>query len=61
MSCDVGHRCSSYLALLWLWSRLAAVAPIRALVWEPPYAADVALKRKKKKREREKIDLEWYE
>jgi len=35
------------LALLWLWSRPAAVAQIRPLVWEPPYAADVALKRKK--------------
>ena len=23
--------------LLWLWCRLAAVAPIRPLVWEPPH------------------------
>ena len=29
--------------LLWLWCRLAAVAPIQPLAWEPPYAA--ALKR----------------
>ena len=28
LSCDVGHRCGSDLALLWLWRRLAAVAPI---------------------------------
>ena len=35
------------LVLLWLWCRLAAVAPIRPLAWEPPYAAGMALKRKK--------------
>ena len=35
--------------LLWLWCRLAATALIRPLAWELPYAADVALKRKKKK------------
>ena len=26
MSCGVGHRCGSALALLWLWGRLAAAA-----------------------------------
>ena len=36
------------LVLLWLWYRLASAAPIRPLVWEPPYAAGVALKRRKK-------------
>ena len=43
--------------LLWLWCRLAAVAPIRPLAWEPPYAAAAALKsktKKKKKKERKK-------
>ena len=35
-------------ALLWLWCRTAAVAPIRALAWEPPYAAGVALEKGKK-------------
>ena len=35
-------------ALLWLWCRLAARAPIRPLPWELPYATDVALKRQKK-------------
>ena len=49
MSCGVGHRPSSGLALLWLWCRLAAVAPIRPLAWEPPHASGVALKKKKKK------------
>ena len=54
VSCGVGHRCGSDLALLWLWRRLAAVAPSRPLSWEPPYAADVALKTKKKKKKRKK-------
>ena len=31
-------------ALLWLWCRLAATAPIRPLAWELPYAAGVAIK-----------------
>jgi len=46
MSCGVGHRRSSNLALLWP----AATAPIRPLAWEPPYATGVALKRQKEKR-----------
>ena len=37
-------------ALLWLWSRLAATAPIRPLAWEPPYAAGAALEKTKKKK-----------
>ena len=53
MSCGVGGRFGSDLALLWLWCRLAAVASIRPLAWEPLYAVDVALKRKKKKRKKE--------
>ena len=47
MSCGVGH-CSDP-ALLGLWHRLAAIALIRLLAWEPPYGADVAVKRKKEK------------
>ena len=38
-------------ALLWLWRRLVATAPIRPLAWEPPYAAIAAqemAKRQKK-------------
>ena len=49
MSCDVGHRCGSDLALLWLRCRLEAVALILLLAWEGPYAAGAALKSKKKK------------
>ena len=49
MSCGVGHRCGSDLTLLWLWYRLAAVALIRPLAWEPPYAMGEALKSKQNK------------
>ena len=49
MSCGVGHRRGSDSALLWLWRRLAAAAPIQPLAWEPPHAAGVALKSKNKK------------
>ena len=49
MSCDVGHRFGSDLALLWLWRRLAATAPIRPLAWEAPHAANASLKIQKKK------------
>ena len=43
------------LVLPWLWHNLAAVALIRSLAWELLYAAGVALKRKKKLREKENI------
>jgi len=48
VSCRVGQRCASDPELLWLWWRPVATAPIRPLAWEPPYAADEALKSKKK-------------
>ena len=48
MSCGVGHRRGLDLALLWLWCRPAAAAPIQTLVWELPYAISAALKSKKK-------------
>ena len=50
MSCGVGRRCDSDPELLWLWHRPAAVAPIRPLAWELPYAMGAALIRPKKKR-----------
>ena len=37
-------------ALLWLWWRPAATAPIRPLAWEPPNASGAALKSQKKKK-----------
>ena len=49
LSFGVGHRCSSDLALLWLWCRPAAAALIRPLAWELPYATGMVLKRPKKK------------
>ena len=55
MNCGVGCRRGSDPALLWLWRRPMATAPIRPLVWEPPYAVGVALeiaKRQKKKKGR---------
>ena len=55
VSCGVGLRRGSDPALLWLWRRLAATAPIGPLAWEPPYAAGVAQEMaerpKKKKKE----------
>ena len=47
MSCGVGHRRGLDPALLWHWSRPAATAPVRPLVWEPPYALGVALEKTK--------------
>ena len=38
VSCGVGCRFGSDSALLWLWCRPAAIAPIRPLAREPPYA-----------------------
>ena len=52
--CGVGRRQGSDPALLWLWRRPAATAPIRPLAWELPYAVGVALektKRQKKKKD----------
>ena len=53
MSCSVGHRRSSDLALLWLWlwHMPAAVALIQLLAWEFLYALDAAIKKKKSYKE----------
>ena len=56
MSYGVGQRHGLDPVLLWLWRRLAAVAPIRPLVWAP-HAAGGALKVKKKKKKKEKLKL----
>ena len=50
LSCGVGHRRGSDLALLWLWHSLAAAAPIGLLAWEPSYAAGSGPKKDKKKK-----------
>ena len=48
MNCGVGCRCGSDPALLWLWHRPVATAPIRPIAWEPPYATGAALKKRQK-------------
>ena len=42
------------LVLLRLWCRLAAIALIRPLAWEPPYAAGVAQRNRKKTKKKKK-------
>ena len=61
MSCGVGRRRGSDPALLWLWRRPAAIAPIRPLAWEPPYATGSGPrngKKKKKRKRKRKTTLE---
>ena len=53
VSCGVGCRRGSDLALLWLWCSLAAL--IRLLVWEALYAVSEALKRQKTKRKKKSL------
>ena len=55
VSCGVGCRCGLDPALLWLWCRPAATAPIRPLAWEPPYATGSALEKAKNKTKQKKI------
>ena len=52
MSCGVGRRCGSDPALLWLWlcHRPAAIAVIRPLGWESPYAMGKKTKKKKERK-----------
>ena len=64
MSCGVGLRRGSDPALLCLWCRPAATAPIRSLAREPPYATGVALEKakrqKKKKEQKSRIERNAY-
>ena len=57
MSCGVGHRCGSDLAVLWLWCRPAVTALIGPLAWEPPCAMVAALKRQKKKKKKKRFSV----
>ena len=54
MSCGVGCRRNSDLALLWLWRRPVATALIGPLAWEPPHAAGAALENTKTKQNKQK-------
>ena len=60
MSCGVDHRRGSDPELLWLGCTPAAIALIRPLAWELPYAEDVALKRQKKKTKPQKTQKTVY-
>jgi len=77
VSCGVGCRRGSDPALLWLWRRPVATAPIQPLAWEPPYAAGAAQeiatitttttkrqktkKKEKKRKEIGKIQVMWLQ
>jgi len=61
VSCGVGRRCGLDPALLWLWCRPEATAPIRPLAWESPYAAGAALEKVKEKKKKKKRFLETPE
>ena len=52
MSHGVDRRRGSDPALLWLWCRPTATAPIRSLAWEPPYAKGTALKMAKRQKKK---------
>ena len=52
MSCAVGTRRGSVPALLRLWRRPPAIAPIPPLAWELTYATGAALKEKKERNRR---------
>ena len=59
MSCGVGRRHGSDLALLCLWRRPMATDPIGPLAWEPPYAAGAALKRQRKEKMSDWAAIIW--
>ena len=56
MSSDVGLSCGLDPVLLWLWCRPAAIAPFRPLVWEPPCAMGMTLKRQKTKQNKKSFN-----
>ena len=58
VSCGVGCRRGSDPALLWLWHRPAATAPITSLAWEPPYTEGEAQEMAKKKKKKNLSPLE---
>ena len=60
MNFSVGCRLGLDPVLLWLWCRLAAVAPIRPLAWKLPYAMGVALKKKTTDQKKKKATSNWY-
>ena len=57
MSYGVGCRHGSDPALLWLWCRPVATAPIRPLAWKPPYAAGGAQEMAKRQKDQKKTEV----
>ena len=57
MSYGVGRRRGSDLAFLWLWRRPAAVALIQPLAWEPAHAMGAALRKRKKEKVKNTIEI----
>ena len=53
MSHGVGCRCGSDPELLCLCCRPTAVALIRPLAWEPPYAPGAALEKAKRQKQKQ--------
>ena len=53
-------RCGSDLALLGLWCRLAAAAPIRPLAREPPYTTGKDIKKKEKKLHKKRVSQKGF-
>ena len=60
VSCGVCCRCGLDPALLWLWRRPAATAPIRPLAREPPHAVGAAQEMaKRQKKEKKPTKHTW--
>ena len=55
VSHGVGRRHGPGLALLWLWCRPVAAAPIRPLAWEPPDAVGAALRQQ----QQQNVNFRW--
>ena len=53
----MGRRCILDPALLWLWHRPVATAPIRPLAWEPLYAAGAVQEKAKRQKKKKKKKL----
>ena len=51
---ELCHSRGSDLALLWLWCRSVATAPIGPLAWEPLYAMGAALEKAKRQKDKTK-------
>ena len=57
MSCGIDGRRGSDPALLWLWCRPVASAPIQPLAWEPSHAVAAAQEIAKKTKKKEKATI----